>query len=169
MTSLFFNNQSIETMHQQIPRRRGILGASLIIFILSGSFSTAVRPNGNHMITVEVKDLRSDKGTVLFALYNDEKALPDEHYKKYFKILKGSIAGGRSEVVFRDIPPGVYALNVLHDENKNGKIDKGFILPKEGIGFSNINRIGLGNKPNFKKAAFSLDRDMKMQVKMIYL
>jgi uncharacterized protein (DUF2141 family) len=33
-------------------------------------------------------------------------------------------------------------LILLHDENKNGKIDKGFILPKEGIGFSNFQSIG---------------------------
>jgi uncharacterized protein (DUF2141 family) len=30
-----------------------------------------------------------------------------------------------------------YAINILHDEDNNGKIKKGFVLPKEGMGFSN--------------------------------
>ena len=51
---------------------------------------------------------------------------------------------------------GNYAVNILHDENNNGKIDKGLILPKEGIGFSNYSSIGLTNRPNFKKANFEL-------------
>ena len=33
-------------------------------------------------------------------------------------------------VVFTNIPKGTYAINVLHDEDNNAKIPKGFILPK---------------------------------------
>lgn len=50
-----------------------------------------------------------------------------------------------------------YAVNILHDENANGKIDKGFILPKEGIGFSNYSSVGPMNRPNFSKALLEDD------------
>ena len=50
-----------------------------------------------YSLTIDVSELRNSKGTVQFALYNREDALPDEHYKKYFKKLTGKIVNGRSE------------------------------------------------------------------------
>ena len=79
---------------------------------------------------------------------------PDEHYKKYFKKLTGKIVNGSSTVTFENIPAGKYAVNILHDENNDGKIKKGLIMPIEGIGFSNYNSVGLSNKPSFSKASF---------------
>lgn len=32
-----------------------------------------------------------------------------------------------AQVAFRDIPPGVYAVSVRHDENSNGKLDKNLL------------------------------------------
>jgi uncharacterized protein (DUF2141 family) len=57
----------------------------------------------------------------------------------------------------------------LHDENKNGVIDKGFILPIEGIGFSNYETIGFSNRPSFEIASFLLYNDKTIKIKMIYL
>lgn len=36
-------------------------------------------------LTVVVKDLRNSNGVVQFALYDNSKSFPDEHYKKYFR------------------------------------------------------------------------------------
>jgi len=76
---------------------------------------------------------------------------------------------GSSTITFKNIPSGKYAINILHDENKNGKIDKGFILPIEGIGFSNFQSIGLTNRPNFSKASFELNENKTINVKVIYM
>ncbi|MFT5349150.1 MAG: hypothetical protein ACI9M3_002200, partial [Bacteroidia bacterium] len=76
---------------------------------------------------------------------------------------------GSSTITFEHIPPGIYAVNILHDENKNGKIDKGFIFPIEGIGFSNFQSIGFTNRPNFAKASFELKASKTINVKVIYL
>lgn len=116
-----------------------------------------------------VKALRNSNGTLQFALYNREGSIPDEHYQKYFRLLTTDIANGSSQVTFQDIPSGKYAVNILHDENSNGEIDKGFILPKEGIGFSNYESIGLRNKPSFEKASFVLNADTTITVKVIYM
>ncbi|HBO73828.1 MAG TPA: hypothetical protein DD653_03965, partial [Marinilabiliales bacterium] len=62
-----------------------------------------------------------------------------------------------------------YAVNILHDENSNGKIEKGFIMPLEGIGFSNYQTIGLSNRPNFEKASFILNSNKVLMIKMVYL
>ncbi len=120
-------------------------------------------------ITVEVDSLRNSTGVVQFALYNKEGSIPDEDYKHYYKMLKGNIVNGSSTVTFNSLPKGKYAINILHDENKNGKIDKGIILPKEGIGFSNYSSIGLTNRPNFSKASFELKENKTINVKVIYM
>jgi uncharacterized protein (DUF2141 family) len=70
--------------------------------------------------------------------------------------------------MFKNIPKGQYAVNVLHDENRNGKIEKGFIFPIEGVGFSNFKTIGFTNRPNFIKASFDLSEDKTINVKMVY-
>jgi uncharacterized protein (DUF2141 family) len=123
----------------------------------------------NFSLTVEVNGLQNSKGIVQFALYNKDGTIPDEDYKKCCKILKEKIQNGLSKVTFSNLPIGKYAVNILHDENENGEIDKGFILPTEGIGFSNYQSIGLTNRPNFSKASFELNSDKKIAVKVIYM
>lgn len=120
-------------------------------------------------LTVEVNDLRNSNGTVLFALYDRLDAFPDENYQKYLRKLTGKIAKGTSHVTFENLPAGNYAVNILHDENNDGKIKKGIILPKEGIGFSNYQSIGLSNRPTFRRASFILQSDMKITVHIIYM
>jgi len=122
-----------------------------------------------YSLTVEVNGLQNSKGIVQFALYNKDGTIPDEDYKKCCKILKEKIQNGSSKVTFSNLPVGKYAVNILHDENENGEIDKGFILPIEGIGFSNYESIGLTNRPNFSKASFELNCDKKISVKVIYM
>ena len=122
-----------------------------------------------YSLTVEVENLRNSKGLVQFALYNKDGSIPDEHYKNYFKMEKATINNDKAEVTFSNLPEGDYAVNILHDENNNGKVDKGFVLPKEGIGFSNYASIGLTNRPYFKKASFELKQIKTIKVKIVYM
>ena len=125
--------------------------------------------NEQNSLTVEVENLRNSKGIVQITLYNKDGSIPDEQYKNHFKMGKASIINGKSQCTFSNLPKGNYAVNILHDENSNGKIDKGLILPKEGIGFSNYSSIGLTNRPNFKKASFELNQNKTIKVKVIYM
>ena len=145
-----------------------------IITLLAFSFSLTLysfaKPNAETFsLTVDVKNLRNEKGVVQFALYNKDGSIPDEDFENYYKIVKGEIVNASSTITFKNIPSGKYAVNILHDENKNGKIDKGFILPIEGIGFSNFQSIGLTNRPNFSKASFELKENKSINVKVIYM
>lgn len=142
----------------------------LVMLIVSTILlSFTVKEQNTFTLTVEIENLRNSKGEVQFALYNTDGSIPDEHYKNYFKIDKSRIENGKAEITFSNLPKGIYAINILHDENKNGKIDKGFILPKEGIGFSNYSSIGLTNRPDFKKASFELNQNKTIKVKVIYM
>ena len=122
-----------------------------------------------YCLTIEVENLRNSKGVLQVALYNKDGSIPDEQYKNYYKIQTTNIESGKAEITFKNLPKGKYAINILHDENKNGKIDKGFILPIEGIGFSNFQSIGLTNRPNFSKASFELKENKTINVKVIYM
>ena len=144
-----------------------IILKSLLVIVLLSSFN--IQKQKTCSLTVDVSELRNSKGTVQFALYNREDAFPDEHYKKYFKKLTGKIVNGASTVIFENLPEGKYAVNILHDENNDGKIKRGIILPKEGIGFSNFQSIGISNRPSFSKASFSVLGDKKIKVNIIYL
>ncbi len=125
--------------------------------------------NENYSLTVEVENLRNSKGIVQITLYNKDGSIPDEGYKNYYRLEKAKIINGKSEITFKNLSKGNYAINIFHDENSNGKIDKGLILPKEGIGFSNYSSIGLTNRPNFKKASFELNQNKTIKVKVIYM
>lgn len=141
-----------------------IVYLSLLLALLS-SISSA----DGYTIKVSVDNLRDAKGVVQFALYNKDGTIPDEKYQKQYRKHVEKISDNRAETIFTGLPKGRYAINILHDENSNGKIDKGFLLPTEGIGFSNYDSISITNKPNFKKASFKLDSDVQKSIKVIYL
>ena len=144
-----------------------IIATVLMVSVLSAfTFSGSVQ---TYSLTVEVHDTRNSTGVVQFALYNKDGSIPDKQYKKYYKMLKANISNGSSSVIFKDLPEGVYVVNILHDENENGEIDKGFILPIEGLGFSNYQSIGPTNRPKYSKASFELKTDMTIEIKVIYM
>ena len=70
----------------------------------------------SYSLTVEVNNLRNSNGIVQFALYNAEGTIPDEFYKKCYKILKVEIINGSATISFNKLPSGKYAVNILHDE-----------------------------------------------------
>jgi uncharacterized protein (DUF2141 family) len=122
-----------------------------------------------YSLKIKVGGLRNSTGVVQFALYNKDGSIPDKHYQKYFKKKTAGIKNGFSQTTFKNLPAGTYAVNILHDENRDGQIEKKFIKPTEGIGFSNYSSIGLSNRPNFKKASFLLNADTVKKIKIIYL
>ena len=141
----------------------------LLLLLLSLISFACAAENSTHSLTVKVDNLRNAKGVVQFTLYDKEGSLPDEKFTRYLKKQIGQIGNGTSSVTFKDLPQGVYAVNILHDENSDGKIKKGFVKPVEGIGFSNYQAIRITNRPNFAGASFQLKTDMEIEVKIIYM
>jgi uncharacterized protein (DUF2141 family) len=138
------------------------------IGVLMCLYSFSLINEKKYQLTVTVNDLRNSTGYLQFALYNNDGTIPDENYTKFYKKETVVIKNNAATITFKDLPANTYAVNILHDENKNGKIDKGFILPIEGVGFSNYESIGLTNRPKFSKASFQLTSDKTIAVKIIY-
>lgn len=127
------------------------------------------QPPSEYSLKVEAHDLRNAKGVVRYILYDSEENFPDKDLKTYYKIGEAKILNHQSSFTFYHIPKGEYAIHILHDENQNGKTDMGLIKPKEGIGFSNYNKIGLTNRPKFSRAKFMLNKSDTIYIKTIYL
>lgn len=148
-------------------RNLTIVISSFLLLLIITSFSNQAEKTFS--LTINVEKLRNSEGIVQFALYNKDGSIPDEKFEKCYKILKAKIVNNTSTITFKDIPVGKYAVNILHDENNNGKIDKGYILPIEGIGFSNFQTIRMTNKPTFSKASFNLNSAMNIKINIIYM
>ena len=140
----------------------------LIIIVLTALSFNSIHKIETYTLTLNVTDLRNSEGLVQFTLYNKDGSIPDEKFKNYYLQKSAVISNNSSTVTFENVPLGWYAVNILHDENENRKIDKGFVMPKEGIGFSNYTSIGLTNRPKFEKAKFEVKSNTSKQVKVIY-
>jgi uncharacterized protein (DUF2141 family) len=139
-----------------------------LLSILCFLSTVATAQNDSYSLVITVEGLRNSEGVIQYSLYNKDGTIPDEKYKNFYLQATSPIVNKTATYSFDDLPVGNYAINILHDENQDGKIKKGFVLPIEGIGFSNFNSIGLRNKPSFKKAQLLLDRNLAINIKVIY-
>lgn len=82
-------------------------------------------------VEVRVQGLRSGDGVLRVALCGEGDFL------KARCGLGGRAAAAEGSVVVRDVPAGRYAIQAHHDENGDGRIDRGGLgRPLEGLGFS---------------------------------
>ena len=109
-------------------------------------------------LRVKVDGLKSDRGDVIFALYNSRETFT----KHLFRSAIHRINHRRAEWVIRDLPPGDYALVLVHDKNGNHDMDRNMLgIPEEPYAFSN-NVTGFVGAPGFDKAKFTVSRGMKV-------
>ena len=111
-------------------------------------------------LEVTIQGVKSEKGSVLIALYDSEGSF----MKKHIASRKVKVADKNLTVVFDNLKPGSYAVSTFHDENENEKLDSNFFgVPKELYGFSN-NAKGSFGPPSFDKARVTVDRDKKITI-----
>ena len=139
-----------------------------VVTIFFISIFTILYADSGINLRVDIDNLRNSNGVVQVTLYNKPKSIPDEKFTKYYKKMIVNIDNMSASAFFKNLPKGQYAVVVLHDEDSNGKIKKGFMLPKEGVGFSNFTSISPLNNPNFKKASFMADKSMSKTIQVIY-
>ena len=119
-------------------------------------------------VTVPVRGLRSDSGQVLACLTTQAKGFPDCRRDAAARKLVVP-ASGAVTLRFVALPPGRYAVSLLHDENGNGKTDMALMVPREGFGFSRDAEVRMG-PPKFAAAAFAVEAGtVTMPVRMRYI
>ena len=139
--------------------------------VLPGYCSASPRPAApdNVTLTVQVYNLRSPQGTVRLSLFRSAEGFPGD-VAKVFRQVAGKIENGICTLVLNDLPPGEYAILLLHDENNNLKMDTRLMgIPKEGYGASNDAKVTFG-PPKYEDARFLLKRTPEtLRIKMRYL
>jgi uncharacterized protein (DUF2141 family) len=100
---------------------------------------------------VEVAGLRSAKGSILICLTRDATHFPDCNRDPAARRL--TVAAASPVAHFPGLSSGDYAVALIHDENGNGRLDKMFGVPREGVGFSRNPRLIFG-PPSFADARF---------------
>lgn len=117
-------------------------------------------------LRVEVENILNSNGMIEIGLYNK-----DEDFRKREAVFKGvdlKAQMGKISYTFKDIPEGVYAISIIHDENENLKLDNNFLgIPSEGYGFSN-NLRPMFRGANFEESKFELKGDKEITIKMGY-
>lgn len=127
-----------------------LAGAFLLTF---SSTPAQAQPAQENQIRVEIVGLRNDKGQVLCALFSSAGDFP-KRADKAVAHSTSTITNRRAVCEFPRVPPGTYAVSVIHDQNSNGKLDTNLMgIPREGVGASNDAKGHFG-PPKFDAAAF---------------
>jgi uncharacterized protein (DUF2141 family) len=121
-------------------------------------------------LTVKVTGARNAKGAIRAALFRSAKGFPGEATEA-FRTQAANIDPRNlsAQITFTDLPEGVYAVSVFHDENMNQKLDKNFMgIPKEGYGASNNPGKRMG-PPRFEDAKFTISgAERVLEIKLLY-
>ena len=113
----------------------------------------ATRQSRAHM-TVRATGLRNHKGRLIFGVFTSADGFPNVEGKSVNWQVKD--ADAISVTFDADLPPGVYGASVLHDENRNGQMDRNLAgLPLEGYGVTNNPKPAL-RAARFDEATFTL-------------
>ena len=130
-------------------------------------------------LELTIANVRSDSGALLIGLYDNPKGFllsvedsakprPTTDPLRLVGVAMRATSGTQS-IVFRQLPPGRYAIIVIHDENDNGLLDENALgVPTEGYGFSN-NALGFLSAPSFEAAAVIIEStDKSVSISLIY-
>ena len=137
---------------------------TFICALLFGTYAFAnsqrTEPLVKRTITVLVPNIGSNNGVVVYSLYGE-----DGFVSPPVKNRTSYVIDRKSQVVFRDVSPGEYAIVCYHDANTNGRMDfspNGRAL--EDYGVSN-NPMSYG-RPEYETAKFMVSqKNVTLEIK----
>jgi len=132
-----------------------------------GHYSAPVPGQPLCTLQIHVTGFRDNNGTAGGLVFVSPAGWPEDRTKAF---VQGGfpIAGNQATQTFQ-VPPGRYAVVVIHDENSNMKLDRSFFgIPKEGFGFSNNPRVFL-SAPSFQAARMAVACPAtQLEIRLIY-
>ena len=136
------------------------ISITIILMLLTNSVHS--QSEGTEII-INISGISSDEGQIIVHLYDSE-----EEFLEYpIKTELSKIVDGKANVVIKEVPEGIYAIGVIHDENNNNEIDFNFIgMPTEDVAASN-NAKGFFGPPSFDDAKFEVSAEsVALKIKM---
>lgn len=125
-------------------------------------------PSGSGTLMIDITGFHNDDGEVLVSVFNDKKGFPNDTGAAYLN-LTATITDHAARFEIPDLPYGAYAVSVLHDENRDGRMNSNVVgIPKEGFGLS-LNPRLKRKQPEYEDARFLLLVEQKeMVIEMQY-
>jgi uncharacterized protein (DUF2141 family) len=100
-------------------------------------------------LRIRVDGLRNSNGVVGAEIFKSPSGWPEDTAKSLHH-WPTEIPPGKREAtaVWENLPPGNYGVAVIHDENRNRKLDRNFLgIPREGFRFANNPHVGFAAPP----------------------
>ncbi len=140
---------------------KSALAAASVLFLGAAANARAAE------MDVRFDRLRNQRGSLHLCLTRNPSFFPncgkDPH------AIKRSMSAAGEAVRLASIPPGSYALSVMHDENRNGRLDTLLGIPREGFGFSGNPVVRFG-PPRFDQVRMEVPTGLtRVRVRMQYL
>lgn len=105
--------------------------------------------------TVEVTNVEVSRGGNISVMIFAENGFPKIH--KNAALVQTQQAAKKTMVFSFSTDMRTLAIKIHHDEDSNGKVTKNWtgIWPKEGLGFSNQQKVSLAGAPKYKNSKLS--------------
>ncbi len=150
-------------------KRIFLVALAMVTSVFAG---LAMAAGGEGALIVHVTGLKNNNGVVRIAMYNSPQAYQDTTQSKglAFKSATLPISGGQATWKVENVPYGVYAIKLFHDETLSGKLKKSMIgKPTEGFGFSNNPKFQ-NRAPTFDEVKFTVEQPTtSMDIRVINL
>lgn len=133
---------------------------TLILVIFTTFILTA-----QNTIEVSMTGFENNKGKAMIGLYNTKSDFLEKEYKSELSEIQNK----KSKATFTDIPDGIYAVSVFHDEDDDNEFDILFgFIPMEDYGNSNNVPPRYG-PPQWEDAKFEIKggETKKIEIKMM--
>lgn len=146
--------------------KKYLIATSLVLFVLPcfAENASEAKPVRNEVsVTINVKNITKDQGTLMIALVSDPTDFPKAIAASTLKIrvpAKGPILAH----LFADVKPGRYAVSVYQDLDNNEKLNRNFIgIPNEPYGVSG--KPGFG-KPKFDDCSLDIQQSLQIEISL---
>jgi len=130
-----------------------ILSLIVTVGFVAFALPVAAQEAAPATLTIHVRSV-APEGVVRLGLYT-EAQYPDDDSTPVMSADVPAV-GGETIITLKNVPVGVYAIEVFQDLNSNGKMDTNFLgLPREPYGFSRDAHPRL-SKPDFSRVKFEV-------------
>ncbi|MDX2359643.1 MAG: DUF2141 domain-containing protein [Crocinitomicaceae bacterium] len=121
-------------------------------------------------LTVVIENMRNNQGRLQLDLYKnqEEYAARESNEERRAYVYKKFAVNGSITYTYKRVPEGTYGIALFDDENSNGEIDYGWLLPKEGFGFGDYYHTKWST-PRFKDFKFYLSSNKTVTMVVRYL
>ena len=116
-------------------------------------------------LTIVIEDIRDASGTVQVQVLAGQAQF--EGGGAVAQFLEQAVEGALT-ITAEDLPPGEYAIRIMHDVNGNDELDANFVgMPTEPYAFSN-NARGMFGPATWEDARFVLEGEVTQVISLVH-